>query len=78
MALSEKKINKDKDPGICKTTVRERRKKFVHIKDGLHKTFGNKNYYGFGNGSSRTCSLCGKKIIRGRYRDGEWTCEDCY
>ena len=54
--------NTNPQNGICKTTKRERRKKFDKFKDKLHGMFGPTMVTGIGEPQPYHCDLCGEIV----------------
>jgi hypothetical protein len=61
MSLKELQTQNQKE-NECKTSKRERKKKFSKFKDVLHKNFGNKNSPGMGECKPLICTICGERI----------------
>jgi NAD-dependent SIR2 family protein deacetylase len=57
-------INKKKEISQNPTfkSKRERRKKFIKIKDTLHSGLGKKIYSGIGEKKDLYCDICGKRV----------------
>lgn len=47
----------------CKTSKRERRKKFSRFKDTLHRNFGSPIFHGIGEGKQPICDVCGVRAF---------------
>ena len=63
--------------GTCKSTKRERRKKFAKFKTTMHNLFGPIKANGIGEGKPIVCDICKKRVYKATYKDGKWTCTNC-
>jgi len=74
---------KKESKNICKTSRKERHKKFSKFKDRLHSIWGTPSFTGLGNGKPNICSICKKHVYKTKaiYDNikQEWVfyCDDC-
>lgn len=56
---------------------KDRYKAFNKFKDVSHKCFGPSSSCGYGKGQKIICSVCGKEVSKGVYKEGKWYCKEC-